>query len=130
MMALITVDVRIIVGDRGEAVFNAYPGAPETRTDANSLVRHPRTGVDNDLVILIYRCMATDIKDRPSLQELQEALTAAVVNKTAAYYGKPEEEDEAIMSFWKDLLLNADSDSDGLSDSVPSSLLNDFTNVV
>ncbi|KAI1081872.1 hypothetical protein F5B20DRAFT_533403 [Whalleya microplaca] len=69
--------------------------------------------LDNDLQLLILRCLAVDEENRPSLRELLTTAYNAVVTKDAAWYNRvgwptsASETDEAIQRIVQKCILDA-----------------------
>ncbi|KAH9991319.1 hypothetical protein F4779DRAFT_609688 [Xylariaceae sp. FL0662B] len=71
--------------------------------------------LDNDLQLLILRCLAVDEENRPSLKELLTTAFNAVANRDAAWYNRrrwptaASETDAAIQRCIQACILNANS---------------------
>ncbi|KAI0377166.1 hypothetical protein F5Y04DRAFT_285112 [Hypomontagnella monticulosa] len=77
------------------------------RTRATRIIPFKK-GVDPALQTLICACLNYN-DDRPSLKDLLLHAENAVTHPAASYRNKPEEQDDAISKFWKDVVFNPPS---------------------
>ncbi|KAI1380560.1 kinase-like domain-containing protein [Hypoxylon crocopeplum] len=85
-----------------------------SRNNCREAIQHELPYLDDDLQMLILRCLAVDPENRPSLEELLTTTYAAVSTRDAVWYdqaGWPtrlDETDEAIRDIVQGYILDAD----------------------
>ncbi|KAI1381470.1 kinase-like protein [Hypoxylon crocopeplum] len=78
-------------------------GSDPIETDAAAILPFDEL-LDPEIGEIACACMATDPEERPTLQNLEEVISAAVRERTAAYYDDREDEQDAyIEDLWRQI---------------------------